>query len=837
MPQEEVFMTDNIKKQKVKEALEKLNQAAKERKIKEGDIELKLANGLSGVYVPYKDGKLALLLKSLPGPQGIKGVKGEIGDIGPEGLLGRTGPQGIKGDKGNKGPRGFTGITGPKGEIGNKGGQGEKGLIGSQGVPGPEGVIGLFGPKGDIGKIGERGEKGIEGPKGPKGEKGFKGDRGEYGVRGATGSIGSKGEAGLKGDIGLIGPQGEIGKTPRHRWDRTKLQFENPKGSWGPLVDLQGSPGEGDSVLRPAIFTGPKIHERTSDPTVNDDSYKIGDTWINLTSDEVWILVDNTKGAAVWIATDIAAHAAIAGAHHSRYTDTEAVVAVQAADPLNLAGDVVIASGKTLTVGELLPTVLTVTVAGLEISTQAGASLLENAFSNIKLGTPVGAGRGIALDAGGATELISAGSGGVALLTNANGSAGFSVPAAGVIEVDNLRLNTGGVIQDGVGDTRFTPGAINAITGALTVSGLLTATGEIKFPNSGTGILDAGNTRRITVRGTSFHLQFDGNALFKDIDGNTRLAVRNVSPHASYTGDMAVHGRMAVDRDALPSVPIGSLLNLEGVFTSVELAADVLVGLKVVPEFTLTGSRDANADSGIGGSLDLDITDTLTLGDAYGVDYGVNISTAFLKTGTVTKAFGVRGYLKSGLSGTTVGTDWGAVLAAAPTKEAFATWTVGTMSGFLAENQGIAGVADAYGVRVLAQSGATANWGLGIEGTQPSFIQGPTLVGADAAPLSTLEVRGSFAANITALSSNTTLDDTHFAATCDASGGAFTVTLPAASGATRRIYHIKKIDSSGNVVTVDGNASETIDRDLTKVISVQYDSMQIICTGSEWFII
>jgi hypothetical protein len=96
---------------------------------------------------------------------------------------------------------------------------------------------------------------------------------------------------------------------------------------------------------------------------------------------------------------------------------------------------------------------------------------------------------------------------------------------------------------------------------------------------------------------------------------------------------------------------------------------------------------------------------------------------------------------------------------------------------------------------------------------------------------------GSLGAAITAISGATTLDSSHHAVTCDASGGAFTVTLPAASGLAGRMYHIKKIDSSGNAVTVDGNASETIDGDTTKVISVQYDSMMIICDGSNWHII
>jgi hypothetical protein len=100
-----------------------------------------------------------------------------------------------------------------------------------------------------------------------------------------------------------------------------------------------------------------------------------------------------------------------------------------------------------------------------------------------------------------------------------------------------------------------------------------------------------------------------------------------------------------------------------------------------------------------------------------------------------------------------------------------------------------------------------------------------------------LEIVKSLTIANAAISSATTLGDTHYVVTCDASGGAFTVTLPAASSVDGRIYHIKKTDSSGNAVTVDGNSSETIDGDTTKAINVQYDSMMISCDGSNWHII
>lgn len=84
-----------------------------------------------------------------------------------------------------------------------------------------------------------------------------------------------------------------------------------------------------------------------------------------------------------------------------------------------------------------------------------------------------------------------------------------------------------------------------------------------------------------------------------------------------------------------------------------------------------------------------------------------------------------------------------------------------------------------------------------------------------------------------AVSANTTLDSTHFAVGVDASGAARTITLPAASG-LERIYAVKKTDSSTNAVTIDGNASETIDGATTYLLLDQYDSIIIQADGTNW---
>lgn len=70
----------------------------------------------------------------------------------------------------------------------------------------------------------------------------------------------------------------------------------------------------------------------------------------------------------------------------------------------------------------------------------------------------------------------------------------------------------------------------------------------------------------------------------------------------------------------------------------------------------------------------------------------------------------------------------------------------------------------------------------------------------------------------------------------DATSGPVTITLLAAATAGNgfRVV-VKKIDSSGNAVTTDGNASETIDGATTSVLATQYDSDNLICDGSNWY--
>ena len=70
----------------------------------------------------------------------------------------------------------------------------------------------------------------------------------------------------------------------------------------------------------------------------------------------------------------------------------------------------------------------------------------------------------------------------------------------------------------------------------------------------------------------------------------------------------------------------------------------------------------------------------------------------------------------------------------------------------------------------------------------------------------------------------------------DAVGGAIIITLPTAVSNDGQVYNIKKIDASGNYVTVTPAGAETIDGAATKIMSAQWVNLSIISDGVNWLI-
>jgi len=72
---------------------------------------------------------------------------------------------------------------------------------------------------------------------------------------------------------------------------------------------------------------------------------------------------------------------------------------------------------------------------------------------------------------------------------------------------------------------------------------------------------------------------------------------------------------------------------------------------------------------------------------------------------------------------------------------------------------------------------------------------------------------------------------------CDATAGAFTVTLPTAIGNNGQQYTFKKIDATTNGITINTSASQTIDGNASNVLSTQNASVTLSSDGANWKII
>ena len=90
---------------------------------------------------------------------------------------------------------------------------------------------------------------------------------------------------------------------------------------------------------------------------------------------------------------------------------------------------------------------------------------------------------------------------------------------------------------------------------------------------------------------------------------------------------------------------------------------------------------------------------------------------------------------------------------------------------------------------------------------------------------------------ISSTSTGYTVTTTDTVILIDASVGNVTVDLPAAAANLDRVLIVKKTDSSSNIVTIDGNSTETIDTSTSIDITSQYEAVTIVCDGSNWHII
>jgi len=82
-----------------------------------------------------------------------------------------------------------------------------------------------------------------------------------------------------------------------------------------------------------------------------------------------------------------------------------------------------------------------------------------------------------------------------------------------------------------------------------------------------------------------------------------------------------------------------------------------------------------------------------------------------------------------------------------------------------------------------------------------------------------------------------TVTATDYTVAANASTGALSITLPTSVGITGKVYVVKKMDSTANVVTVATTSSQTIDGATTRALSLQYDAIMVQADGANWIVI
>jgi hypothetical protein len=159
--------------------------------------------------------------------------------------------------------------------------------------------------------------------------------------------------------------------------------------------------------------------------------------------------------------------------------------------------------------------------------------------------------------------------------------------------------------------------------------------------------------------------------------------------------------------------------------------------------------------------------------------------------------------------------------------------------------EGVAGVPGAVPIVASGTTGQTANlqeWRRNACSPLSAINKCGWLSLGNADATTTLHVNGSISARQISVTSTYTMDPAgkppDFAVFGNASSKAFTVTLPAADSADGRIVLIKKTDSTANAVTVSAASGDSIEGKSTKVLSKQYDSLELISNGAhEWFLV
>lgn len=393
-------------------------------------------------------------------------------------------------------------------------------------------------------------------------------------------------------------------------------------------------------------------------------------------------------------------------------------------------------------------------------------------------------------------------------------------------------IRTGGIfVNDGGGTAVEVIDLRDATNGRLSFGATLTTLADTVLlldttglRTSSTAISDASGAGRIRLGGAGVQ----GAALL-DENSNTRIEAADSSPHAIITGDLDVSNRAAIGGTA--SISTQYILRVKNTIT---VGVSGFAGALILSPLFAPSANTSTTFQGI--ATGVVYNPSATTPSARCVAHDMLLETQLVSGEVLGTLIAMRTRIKeSGAGGGQINNAMGLQVRG----ESFGNTKVLVRKGIEVEAVavGAGGIDLNIGLDIEDQSGPDISRSILVEGSAVSIHQPDIAFGTTAAPIATVDIHGGFAAATVVKTGDYTATSSDHVILCDASGDAFTIFLPAASGVPRIIYHIKKIDSSGNAVTVDGNASETIDDALTQVINVQYDSIMISCDGSGWHII